>query len=270
MTAWERIKYTLVRPDDEPSDRRVPLDDRTVDELEEAIKRSDDKERTIGLIAAPVAAIVGIAISSASISYARTHNQNVHVYEELTYVLLGLALLILISSLMRKRLFQGIALALFGVAVFQLKYTYVGFALPFVLFGAWYLVRTYRLQQALKRAGAEAGPTHQGPRLREAACPDPTSGTRLRRLSRCYGLSVYGLRVVVDQVRLEPAEPWRAADPHAGGAGSQRSSPAGSRSAGSGGRTPPDDACACPHDATGRRGPGRRARRRRPPWRRVR
>ena len=170
MTAWERIKYTLVRPDDEPTGRGAPLDDRTVDELEEAIRRSDDKERTIGLIAAPVAAIVGIAISSASISYARAHNQNVHVYEELTYVLLGLALLILIASLMRKRLFQGITLALFGVAVFQLKYTYVGFALPFILFGAWYLVRTYRLQQALKRAEAEGAPRTR----------DPSSSTRSR------------------------------------------------------------------------------------------
>ena len=110
MTAWERIKYTLVRPDDDPTGRGAPLDDRTVEELEEAIRRSDDKERTIGLVAAPVAAIVGIAISSASINYARAHNQNVHVYEELTYVLLGLAVLILIASLMRKRLFQGITL----------------------------------------------------------------------------------------------------------------------------------------------------------------
>ena len=110
-------------------------------------------------MAAPVAAIVGITISSASINYARTHHQSVQVYDELTYVLLVLAVLILVSSLLRKRLFQGITLALFGLAVFQLKYTYVGFAAPFILAGAWYMVRSYRLQQALKRAEGDGPPT---------------------------------------------------------------------------------------------------------------
>ena len=158
LTFWERVKYTLVRPDDEPT-KKPEADDRTVEELRAEIHRSNDKERTIGLVAAPVAAVVGIAISTASISYAKTHHQNVHVYDELTYVLLGLSVLILVASLLRKRLFQGITLALFGVAVFQLKYTYVGFAAPFVLAGAWYMVRAYRLQQALKRAeGDTAGP----------------------------------------------------------------------------------------------------------------
>jgi Ca2+/Na+ antiporter len=153
LSFWQRLKYTLVRPDDDVSEGPPP-DDRTVQELEDAIRRSNDKERTIGLVAAPIAAMVGITISSASINYARTHHQSVKVYEELTYVLLALAALILVASLMRKRLFQGITVALFGVALFQLHYTYVGFAAPFVLVGAWYLVRTYRLQQALKRAEA--------------------------------------------------------------------------------------------------------------------
>ncbi len=156
LSFWERVKYTLVRPDDDPSDRPV-ADDRSAEELRAAIRYSDDKERTIGLVAAPIAAIVGIAISTVSINYARTHHQSVHVYDELTYVLLGLAILILVSSLLRKRLFQGITLALFGLAVFQLHYTYVGFAAPFILAGAWYLVRAYRLQQALKRADGDGG-----------------------------------------------------------------------------------------------------------------
>jgi hypothetical protein len=159
MTWWERLKYTMVKPDDESKDTRVVHDDRSVEEIQAEIRSSSDKERTIGLVAAPIAAIVGILISTSSLDYARNHHQSVTVYEELTYVLLGLAVLILISSMLRKRLFQGITLALFGVAVFQLHYSYVGFAAPFVLFGAWYLVRSYRLQQALKRAEAdEAGP----------------------------------------------------------------------------------------------------------------
>jgi Ca2+/Na+ antiporter len=147
----------MVRPDDDPKDRTV-VDDRSADELREAIRHSDDKERAIGLVAAPIAAIVGITVSDVLINNARTHHQSVAVYDELTFVLLGLAVLILVSSLLRKRLFQGITLALFGLALFQLHYTYVGFAAPFILAGAWYLVRSYRLQQSFKRAEA-AGPT---------------------------------------------------------------------------------------------------------------
>jgi hypothetical protein len=150
MTRWERLKYAMVKPDD--ADEAPTTDERSVEELQAEIRFSTDKERAIGLVAAPIAAIVGILISTASIDYARTHHESLRVYDELTYVLLGLAVLILVASLLRKRLFQGITLALFGVAVFQLKYSYIGFAAPFVLAGAWYLVRASRLQQALKRA----------------------------------------------------------------------------------------------------------------------
>jgi Ca2+/Na+ antiporter len=159
LSVWERMKYTMVRPDDESSERGASADERTLEEIQETIYRSDDKERAIGLVAAPVAAIVGIIISSSSIDYARQHHQSVGVYVGLTYLLLGLAVLIMVSSLMRKRLFQGITLALFGLAIFQLHYTYLGFAAPFILAGAWYLVRAYRLQQALKLAELdERGP----------------------------------------------------------------------------------------------------------------
>jgi len=173
MTRWQRIKYTMVRPDDDPKEPKEQ-EIRPVAEIEADISRSDDKERVIGLVAAPIAAIVGLVISSASVSYAKTHNESVSVYEKLTYVLLGLAILILLTSWLRKRLFQGITLALFGLAIFQLHYTYVGFAAPFLLAGAWYLVRAWRLQQELKRAeiagpGAprpKASPTATAPRPR--------------------------------------------------------------------------------------------------------
>jgi hypothetical protein len=157
LTRWERLKYTFVQPDDDPDQAKAATDDRTVEELEDEIQTSTDKERAIGLVVAPVAAIVGLVISSASINYAKSHNQSTGVYDKLTYVLLGLAVLILVTSLMRKRMFQGITIALFGLAVFQLKYSYVGFAAPFILVGAWYLVRAYRLQQALKLAQGAGG-----------------------------------------------------------------------------------------------------------------
>jgi hypothetical protein len=177
MTRWERLKYSMVRPDDDPKDAKEQ-ETRPVAEIEAEIGRSNDKERVIGLIAAPVAAIVGLVISSASVNYAKTHGQSTSVYEKLTYVLLGLAILILLTSWLRKRLFQGITLVLFGVAIFQLHYTYVGFAAPFILFGAWYLIRAYRLQQELKRADA-AGPSAPRPK----ASPGPAA-PRPRRNKR--------------------------------------------------------------------------------------
>jgi hypothetical protein len=177
MTRWERLKYSMVRPDDDPKDVKEQ-EIRPVGEIEAEISRSNDKERVIGLIAAPVAAIVGLVISSASVNYARSHNESVGVYEKLTYVLLGLAILILLTSWLRKRLFQGITLALFGLAIFQLHYSYVGFAAPFILFGAWYLMRAYRLQQELKRAEA-AGPGAPRPKASpSAAAPRPRRNKR--------------------------------------------------------------------------------------------
>ena len=172
MTRWERLKYSMVRPDDDPKEKKA-LETRPLDEVEAEISRSNDKERMIGLIAAPVAAIVGLVISAASVNYANSHHQSTAVYEKLTYVLLGLAVLILLTSWLRKRLFQGITLALYGLAIFQLHYTYVGFAAPFLLAGAWYLVRAYRLQQELKRAEA-AGPGAPRPKASpSAAAPRP-------------------------------------------------------------------------------------------------
>jgi hypothetical protein len=169
LTRWERIKYSMVRPDDDPKeveDKEI----RPVEEIEADIARSNDKERAIGLVAAPIAALVGIIISDASVNYAKTHGQSVGVYEKLTYVLLGLAALILLSSWLRKRLFQGITLALYGLAIFQLHFTYFGFAAPFLLAGAWYLIRGWRLQQELKVAIA-AGPDAPRPKPNPASAP---------------------------------------------------------------------------------------------------
>jgi Ca2+/Na+ antiporter len=163
MNRWQRLKYTVVQPGEEV-DRKVTADKRSVEDLQNEIRRSDDRERAIGLVAAPLAAIVGLLISSATINHARDTHQSVTVYDELTFVILGMSVLILVSSLLRKRLFQGITMALYGLAVFNLRFW--GFGVPFLLAGAWYLVRAYRLQQALKRA--------------EAATPSPPRGNARR------------------------------------------------------------------------------------------
>jgi len=104
-------------------------------------------------LSAPLAAIIGILVGSATIQNAKNTHQSTSEFVTLTYVLLALAVLVLVTSLLRKRLFQGITLALFGLAIFNLRFW--GFGVPFLLAGAWYLVRAYRLQQALKQAEAD-------------------------------------------------------------------------------------------------------------------
>ena len=175
LTRWQRLKYTFVQPDDS-DDTKNAVDDRSVEELEEAIRSSDDKERAIGLVAAPLAAIIGIIVGSSTIDHAKATHQSVTVYDELTYVILGMSVLILVSSLLRKRLFQGITMALYGLAIFNLRFW--GFGVPFLLAGGWYLVRSYRLQQSLKRAedAAPSPPKRNGAR--------PASGPRPRRNKR--------------------------------------------------------------------------------------
>ena len=136
----------------------------TVQELEDANRYADDKERMIGLLAAPVAALIGLLIVSADIShdpaatFANGTKNAAHVshslYMELLVVLLVLSLVMLAAAWFRKRLYLGVAMALYGLTVFNLKYW--GFGLPFVLFGAWFMVRAYRAQKALKLATGDA------------------------------------------------------------------------------------------------------------------
>ena len=73
--------------------------------------------------------------------------------------------------------------ALYGLAVFNLHWW--GFGVPFVLVGAWYLVRAYRAQRALKEAtgvGREAAPAvpgqHRGEQALHAAVGAPQAVSR--------------------------------------------------------------------------------------------
>ncbi len=175
LTRWERIKFTLVRPDNEPSDN-APDQDRTAEDIEEDIRRANDKERAWGLVLGPVAAalsflIIGTLVGNDPKAGAKNH-VDPSLYHSLLFVLLGLSLLILVTALWRKRLFLGISLALYGLAVFNLHYW--GFGVPFLLAGAWYLVRAYRFQQELKRLqgdggapGRKGGPATNGSRPRQ-------------------------------------------------------------------------------------------------------
>ena len=154
MTRWERLKYSVVQPDDDASDK---TSDRSAEEVRAIIARADDKERAVGLIAAPVSAAISFIVITALIDrnsvVGAKHFTPASTYHELLLVLLGLGVLMLVTAMLRKRLFMALSMALYGIALFQLGW--LGFAVPFVLAGAWYLVRSYRLQQELRRAEPE-------------------------------------------------------------------------------------------------------------------
>jgi hypothetical protein len=174
LSAWQRLRYAMVRPDDAASDEE-PEGERSVEEVQESIARADDKERAIGLIAGPIAAALSFLIIGTLI-----HNDpplgtknyvDPSLYHTLQLVLLGLSVAILAMALWRKRLFMGIGLVLFGLAVFNLHYW--GFGVPFLMAGAWYLVRAYRLNQELKRVEGSGPPVRNMARPSMGARPRP-------------------------------------------------------------------------------------------------
>jgi hypothetical protein len=145
----ERLTRLIVKADTRP-DREVDEGPQSVEELEDLSRGLDDTERLIGLAAAPLAGVITILVVSSYGSKGTTHATSVD--SSLFLVLFGLALVSLACAWFRKRLLLGIALALYGLSVFNLHYW--EFGVPFLLIGSWYLVRTYRISQKLKLAKA--------------------------------------------------------------------------------------------------------------------
>jgi hypothetical protein len=153
----------------------------SVEELEADAKHANDKERLIGLMAAPLGAAIALLVIDALIAHdpaqflKNGHVNKLYVsvslYHELELVLLGLSLLMLVTAWFRKRLFLGMVTALYGLAIFNLHYW--GFGIPFVMVGAWLLVRAYRAQRALREATG-AAPSRLGLSGRASAAANPT------------------------------------------------------------------------------------------------
>jgi len=181
----ERMRGALVKPPPpSTASAKKPNRPRSVEELEDAVRYADDKERLTGLLLAPVAAAIGVLVVNDRVSkhapeFLKNGKSNpqyvsLSVLHELELVFLGLALVMLASAYFRKRLFLGIAMALYGLAIFNLRYW--GFGAPFILIGAWLLVRAYRAQRDLReatgdvrgrgRAGPARGPTRTPPNKR--------------------------------------------------------------------------------------------------------
>ncbi len=154
----DRLRSAFLKPA-EPGKAAKPQK-RSVEELEAAAKFADDKERLIGLLAAPFAAIIGFIVTSALISNdppaflkdgsANKLHVSVSLYHDVTLVLLALAIAMLATAWFRKRLYLAIVMALYGLAIFNLHYW--GFGVPYIMVGAWMLVRAYRAQRDLREA----------------------------------------------------------------------------------------------------------------------
>ncbi len=162
---WDRFLGAILKPGTSvPPLSRDEYESLPADELEELNRRADDRERAIGLVAAPLGAVVAVLVSGALITDAENQHKTIAVYAELGGSLVVLSVLILIMALLRKRLLLGIVMALYGLAIFNLHYW--GFGVPFVLAGAWYLVRSYRIQRAAREALSDdrrAPPQQGGP-----------------------------------------------------------------------------------------------------------
>jgi hypothetical protein len=104
-------------------------------------------------VVAPVAAAITFLVIPALVDHDVSHQST---YHELLYVLLGMSVLAEVLALLRKRLLLGMVVALYGLGLFNLHQW--GFGVPFILVGAWYLVRSYRLSQDLKLAGGGTAP----------------------------------------------------------------------------------------------------------------
>src|SRR5579863_2224035 len=164
-TIGQRMEKAFLKPAD--PDKAAPRGTPTQQSLEdlEAARLSDDQERLVGLSLAPLAGLIAIVVAAHQLSdnppavLANGRPNPLHVSTALTHelelVLLALAAAILVSSLLRRRLITGIAAALYGLAIFNLHWW--GFGIPFVFAGAWFLVRAYRAQQAVKAAAAGPG-----------------------------------------------------------------------------------------------------------------
>lgn len=158
----DRLRDAFLKP--APEGEATP-DRRSLEDLQAAERYADDKERLLGLVAAPLAAAIGFFISNYLIDHdppallksgaANPLHGSIATYHVLELVLLALALVMLATAWYRRRLFLGIAMALYGLGVFNLHYW--GFGVPFLAAGAWLLVRAYRAHQAVKTATSSNG-----------------------------------------------------------------------------------------------------------------
>jgi hypothetical protein len=139
----------------------------TLEELEGKVRRADDTERMVGLVAAPIAGLIAIIVTGSLIGndpkatlangLVNVKHVNPSLYLEVGGSAFVLAMLMLGLAWFRKRLFLGIVMGLYGLTLFNLHFW--GFGIPFLFGAGWYLVRHYRLTQKVKLAKEGGGGT---------------------------------------------------------------------------------------------------------------
>jgi len=124
----------------------------TNDELTHAIKRIDDRERRYALMAGPLGAAVGIALTIAAIHVDPAVGHKGH---ESTGILVAygaarvvLGALVVLAAMTRRRSLVAFALLFLGTA------DSFPFALIFWALGGWMIWRVFRYQKALTARGA--------------------------------------------------------------------------------------------------------------------
>jgi len=175
VSLWERIRYgrdgaplrdrlrdAMLKPAPPGEAGQPESAPQSLEQLQSAERYADDKERFLGLTAAPLAAAIGFFVANYLVEHdppaikngvANSLHQNVTTYHTLELALLVLAFVMLATAWYRKRMFLGMAMALYGLGVFNLHYW--GFGVPFLLAGAWLLVRSYRAHQAVRTASGQ-------------------------------------------------------------------------------------------------------------------
>lgn len=143
-----------------------------------AYDRADDRERGVGLLAAPVSGAITVLVTSALISNDPPQSSSRHVpvavYHELEIALLVLSLAMVVLALWRRRLLLGVVMALFGLALFNMHYW--GFGIPYLIAGSWYLVRSYRMQREWREANGDVRPPGSGPATGRSGPPGAKPG----------------------------------------------------------------------------------------------
>jgi hypothetical protein len=177
----DRLRDAMLKPP-KPGEPAVSDEPETVEELRLAVKFANDKERLIGLLAAPFATLIGFIIGAVLISHdpaAHLANGSVNrlhvsvsLYQEARLALVVLGIVMLICAYFRKRLYLAIVMALYGLTVFNLHYW--GFGIPYLMAGAWMLTRSYQLQKKLRVATGDTsryGPNRSSQRTSSTAKP---------------------------------------------------------------------------------------------------
>lgn len=154
-----RLKRLILKPP-RPGIELEPDGTPTPEALDAGERSANDKERLIGLFAAPLAAGIALMVTNSLIAndpsaiLADGQPNRLHVsvglYHEVLIASLALSLFVLVASWFRKRLLIGVGLALYGLTIFNLRFW--GFGVPFLIGGAWYLVRAYRIHQRFRDA----------------------------------------------------------------------------------------------------------------------